>query len=359
MPDTDGEAAADSTATQEKPRRTSTSSLIAQISMAVLFALAVIATTVMVFTDNALWMRVGLLAALWSALVAAFLFARERRHAGIAEQREAELKRVYSLELESEVAARREHDLRVKESLREEVRSESEDSLNALRVQVMALRSQLEQLGVQPIVDGGKAVPGAAARRIVEAAPGGAGITFADTDAPAPVDGFAALLNQPPAPDAVPQTPPRPTIHGTSSNRDDTPSTEVTSQLHKVDSATPPRPQQPEPTAPRRADSAADRDDIHVPIINSEQWTKQFEREMSWEAISARHSEPRTPSSTPEASSAPSSAEPAQPTEPEAPHNRHGNTGGTSVAELIARLGGDGAANSRHSRRHRHSAEDE
>ena len=108
---------------------------MAQVAMVVLFALALVATVVMVFSDNELWMRIGLLAALWSALVGALLFARERRRTQSSEDREAELKRVYSLELESEVSARREREL----SLREELRETSDRDARRRLIQDMSL----------------------------------------------------------------------------------------------------------------------------------------------------------------------------------------------------------------------------
>ncbi len=143
-------------------------SSVAQIAMAVLFVLAIVATIVMVFSNNDLWMRIGLLAALWSALVGALLVARDRRAAQQAAEREADLKRVHALELESEVAARREGEHNLREELREELRAEHDESLESLRVEVVALRSQLEQLGVQPIVDGSRSVD--AGRRAQELA---------------------------------------------------------------------------------------------------------------------------------------------------------------------------------------------
>lgn len=256
---------------QKSTSKTGTGTRIAQVAAAVLFLLAVVATTVMVFTDNGLWMRVGLLAALWSALFGAFLYAWERRRSGQAEQREAELKRVYSLELESEVAARREHDLRVKEALREEVRSENEQALDALRVEVMALRSQLEQLGVQPIVDTGRAVAGAAAQRIITAAPGGAAVaggtgpldsgagggaegTGAKGSGAEPtttvkplVDGFEQLITEPSTAAPSGEVPPRPVVGGKRPGAHPqtgapTPSNEVTSTLRTIDATGTPHP---------------------------------------------------------------------------------------------------------------------
>ena len=54
---------------------------LASIALGVLLILAVVATVVMVFSDNPVWMRVGTLAALWAAFIGAFLVARYRRQA--------------------------------------------------------------------------------------------------------------------------------------------------------------------------------------------------------------------------------------------------------------------------------------
>ena len=202
---------------------------MAQLAMVVLFALALVATVVMVFSDNELWMRIGLLAALWSALVGALLFARERRQSQTSADREAELKRVYSLELESEVSARRERELSLREELREEVRAENEESISSLRVEVMALRSQLEQLGVQPIVDGDLAVGARTAHPLLaERAVG------AEDES----RGRRHEVREPqehPVPERpvgaerpAEQTPPRPRPY------DEMPSTEVTSSMRKL-----------------------------------------------------------------------------------------------------------------------------
>ena len=51
---------------------------LASIALGLLLILAVVATVVMVFSDNPVWMRVGTLAALWAAFIGAFLVARCR-----------------------------------------------------------------------------------------------------------------------------------------------------------------------------------------------------------------------------------------------------------------------------------------
>ena len=103
---------------------------------------------VMIFSDNPVWMRVGTLAALWAAFIGAFLVARYRRQAASEAARVRDLHTVYELQLEREISARREHELVVEKDLRDTVRSETSDSILALRQEIAALREQLSALGV-------------------------------------------------------------------------------------------------------------------------------------------------------------------------------------------------------------------
>lgn len=121
---------------------------LANIALGVLLLLAIIATVVMVFSDNPVWMRIGTLSALWAAFIGAFLVARYRRQAATEAARVRDLHTVYELQLEREISARREHELVVERDLRASVRAETSDSIVALRQEIAALREQLGALGV-------------------------------------------------------------------------------------------------------------------------------------------------------------------------------------------------------------------
>lgn len=121
---------------------------LANIALGVLLLLALIATIVMVFSDNPVWMRIGTLSALWAAFIGAFLVARYRRQAATEAARVRDLHTVYELQLEREISARREHELVVERDLRASVRAETSDSIVALRQEIAALREQLGALGV-------------------------------------------------------------------------------------------------------------------------------------------------------------------------------------------------------------------
>lgn len=121
---------------------------LASIALGVLLILAVVATVVMVISDNPVWMRVGTLAALWAAFIGAFLVARYRRQAAAESARVRDLHTVYELQLEREISARREHELVVEKDLRDSIRLETSESVLALRHEIAALREQLGAMGV-------------------------------------------------------------------------------------------------------------------------------------------------------------------------------------------------------------------
>ncbi|MBP2340365.1 DUF6779 domain-containing protein [Saccharothrix coeruleofusca] len=109
-------------------------------------ALAFGAAAVLVLSDNARWLRLAVVAALWAALVGAFLAARYRRQVVERDDEVADLQSVYELELEREVAARREYELELEAETRKRVREEAKDDLEALRGELRALRENLEAL---------------------------------------------------------------------------------------------------------------------------------------------------------------------------------------------------------------------
>nr|BFE46871.1 hypothetical protein GCM10017745_02980 [Saccharothrix mutabilis subsp. capreolus] len=109
-------------------------------------ALALGAAAVLVLSDNARWLRLAVVAALWAALTGAFLAARYRRQVADRDDEVADLQSVYELELEREVAARREYELELEAETRRRVREESREDLEALRNELRVLRENLEAL---------------------------------------------------------------------------------------------------------------------------------------------------------------------------------------------------------------------
>ncbi|MFE5568732.1 DUF6779 domain-containing protein [Amycolatopsis japonica] len=108
--------------------------------------LAVGATLALVLSDDLRYLRLGIVAALWAALIGAFLAVRYRKHVSQSEDAVAEAQAVYELELEREIAARREFELEIEAETRQAAESRSHDELEALRAEVSALRESLQSL---------------------------------------------------------------------------------------------------------------------------------------------------------------------------------------------------------------------
>jgi hypothetical protein len=127
----------------EEPSGGSTSG---RLLMVAVLALAVASTAVLVLTDSARWLRLGVLAALWAALLGVFLAAKYRKQVADRENEAADLQAVYELELEREVAARREYELEVEAEARKRVDEAGREDLAELRAELRALRENLERL---------------------------------------------------------------------------------------------------------------------------------------------------------------------------------------------------------------------
>ncbi|WUL49140.1 hypothetical protein OHS58_33845 [Amycolatopsis sp. NBC_00348] len=110
------------------------------------FVLAIGATLALVLSNDLKYLRLGIVAALWAALIGAFLAVKYRKHAAQSEDAVSEAQAVYELELEREIAARREYELEVEAENRTTADSRGREELEALRVEVSALRDSLQSL---------------------------------------------------------------------------------------------------------------------------------------------------------------------------------------------------------------------
>ncbi|WP_238586227.1 DUF6779 domain-containing protein [Rhodococcus rhodochrous] len=113
--------------------------------MAGLLALALIASLFLVFSDSVQLLRVGLVVALWAATVGAIAMTKYRRESALDRAKVRDLQTVYELQLEREIAARREYELTVEEKVRSELHIDA-DQMAALRAELGALRRNLEVL---------------------------------------------------------------------------------------------------------------------------------------------------------------------------------------------------------------------
>jgi len=124
----------------------------AQWLIGLLIVLALIASVVMVAIDDlSAWASVAVIAALWAAVIAVILMTRYRRQADVATKRGQDLRLVYELQLEREIAARRQYEADVEGQIRAEIRDEQNEEFEALKAQVLALRASLEQVLGNPL----------------------------------------------------------------------------------------------------------------------------------------------------------------------------------------------------------------
>jgi hypothetical protein len=101
-----------------------------------------------VFTNRVELLKLAVILALWSAVIAAFASVVYRRQSDLDQARARDLKVVYDFQLDREISARREYELQVETQLRRELASEmhsqAADEVAALRAELAALRNNLE-----------------------------------------------------------------------------------------------------------------------------------------------------------------------------------------------------------------------
>jgi len=132
-----------------------------------LLVLAIVASSTLVFTDRVDLLRLAVILSLWAAVMAAFVSVTYRRQSELDQARARDMKFVYDLQLDREVAARREYELAVETHLRRqmarEVRGQAADEMTALRAELASLRSNLEvmlgtDLGERPALEAERSV---------------------------------------------------------------------------------------------------------------------------------------------------------------------------------------------------------
>lgn len=115
-----------------------------------LLVLAILASSTIVFSNKVELLRLAVILSLWAAVLAAFVSVVYRRQSELDQARARDMKYVYDLQLDREIAARREYELGVEAHLRRqltrELRSESSEEMAALRAELISLRSHLEAL---------------------------------------------------------------------------------------------------------------------------------------------------------------------------------------------------------------------
>lgn len=140
--------------------------------------LGITASTVLILSDNVQYVRVGLVAALWAAVIAAFAATRYRKEAAVDSAKVRDIQTVYELQLEREINARREYEMGVEARVRAEVGADATE-IAALRAELTVLRESLQRLFDGAMPDEQVALGSTK----VEALPGGNFDAFADHEA--------------------------------------------------------------------------------------------------------------------------------------------------------------------------------
>lgn len=104
------------------------------------------ATALLVLSDDARLLRLGLVAALWVALAGAFAGARLRSQVIRARERAQDDQRIYELELEREIAAREQYEAKAQADAYRQAAEDSGAQLQALQSEMQRLRGTLEKV---------------------------------------------------------------------------------------------------------------------------------------------------------------------------------------------------------------------
>lgn len=115
------------------------------VALAIGFVCAIAASVALFVTENAEYLRIGIVIALWGFVFAALAAGRRQTEQAVAASTDIEVRKGYELELEREVAARREYELRLEAQLRREVQDDFAAQVGALREEMGRLRRELSE----------------------------------------------------------------------------------------------------------------------------------------------------------------------------------------------------------------------
>ncbi len=114
------------------------------LALAVAVVVALVSTAAVVISDDPQILRLAVVGALWAFVLAAFAAPRRRGDDdGDRPGTEIELRKTYEIELEREVAARREYELQLEVYLRRELERGLAEDVAALRDEVGRMRGEM------------------------------------------------------------------------------------------------------------------------------------------------------------------------------------------------------------------------
>ncbi|NEW42058.1 hypothetical protein GV792_24205 [Nocardia cyriacigeorgica] len=131
------------------PSRTSSSPLrrdyAGKMFVGALILLGLVASIFLIFSDSLQFIRIGLVAALWAAVLGALAATKYRKESTVDKAKVRDLQTVYELQLDREISARREYELGVEARVRQEVGADAAE-MAALRAELTVLRQNLQRL---------------------------------------------------------------------------------------------------------------------------------------------------------------------------------------------------------------------
>lgn len=116
-----------------------------KLFISTLIFLGLVASIFLIFSDSVQFIRIGLVVALWAAVIGALTATKYRKEAAIDKAKVGDLQTVYRLQLDREISARREYELGVEERVRREVGADAAE-MAALRAELAVLRQNLQRL---------------------------------------------------------------------------------------------------------------------------------------------------------------------------------------------------------------------
>ncbi len=126
-------------------RRPGALSSLRAVALGIGFGCALVASVTIFLTDDARLLRIGILVALWGFVLAALAAGRRQTEQAMIASTEIELRKGYELELQQEVAARREYELRLEAQLRRELQEDFAHQVGDLQDEMGRLRRELSE----------------------------------------------------------------------------------------------------------------------------------------------------------------------------------------------------------------------